>query len=391
MPTPPPDGRGSRQTGILLGLGMLLLSACVLRLCIGRGFVSWPEGSLWRSALAMIRARPGDEALYSILGLRLTAVVLACLAGAALASSGVALQALLRNPLAEPFVLGLSSGATLGVVGQEVLRRSASAFVAQRMGPNYIGALIGSGAAMVIVFLASRRRGLIDPLGLLLTGVVLSSICGSLVLMLLYLVGRGQLDTQLSRWMMGYLEPSVVGSFWFTGALVVVGVGVALLAAYGPAMDVATFSDTEAASLGVNLPRLRAVLFLTSSVLAAAAVVVAGPLAFVGLICPHVGRILLGPGHRRLVIGSCILGALLVVLADIAGNLLDRLTNIGVMPIGVFTALVGGPVFLWILRPHLGREAEHGVERVAHEEPRCADHKPHRHRPRRTLIAPTPR
>jgi iron complex transport system permease protein len=139
---------------------------------------------------------------------------------------------------------------------------------------------------------------------------------------------------------------------------VVVALGVAVLAAYGRAMDVATFSDTEAASLGVNLPRLRAVLFLASSVLAAAAVVVAGPLAFVGLICPHVGRILLGPGHRRLVVGSCILGALLVVLADIAGNLLDRLTNIGVMPIGVFTALVGGPVFLWILRPHLGRGAE---------------------------------
>jgi iron complex transport system permease protein len=359
MPTPAPEGHGARKMVVLLALAALLLAACVLRLCVGRGFPAWPEGSLGRSALALLWARPGAADLYSIMGIRLTAVVLACLAGAALASSGVALQALLRNPLAEPFVLGLSSGAALGVVGQIVLQWKAPAHVADILrGPAYLGALIGASAAMAIVFCASRRRGVIDPLGLLLTGVVLSSICGSLLLMALYLVGRGQLDTQLSRWMMGYLDPSVVGTLWFSGALVVVALGVAALAACGPAMDVATFSDTEAASLGVSLPRLRTVLFLASSVLAAAAVVVAGPLAFVGLICPHLGRLLLGPAHRPLVLGSCLLGALLVVGADIAGNLLDRLTGIGVMPIGVFTALVGGPVFLWILRPQLGRGAE---------------------------------
>jgi iron complex transport system permease protein len=358
MPNPSPHGRGRFQTGVLLALPLLLLAACAARMCIGGQFLSWPRGDLGRSALALCWPQVKNADLYSVMGLRLTAVVLACLAGSALAASGVALQALLRNPLAEPFVLGLSSGATLGVVGQEVLRRTWSAHFASNLGPSYLGALLGAGVAMAVVFLASRRRGVIDPLGLLLTGVVLSNICGSLVLMLLYLVGRGQLDTRLSRWMMGYLEPSVVGSIWFPAALLVVVAALVALVAYGRAMDVATFSDTEAASLGVNLPRLRTILFLAASALAAAAVVVAGPLAFVGLICPHLGRILLGPAHRRLAVASCFLGALLVVLADIAGNLLDRLTHIGVMPIGVFTALVGGPVFLWILRPHLGRGAE---------------------------------
>jgi iron complex transport system permease protein len=355
MATPTPDGRRRFQTGVMLALPAMLLCACAARMCLGPHIFSWPEGSLARSALALVWPWAQHDELFSIMGLRLTEVVLACLAGSALGASGVALQALLRNPLAEPFILGLSSGATLGVIGQEVLRRTWSAHFASSLGPSYLGALTGAGGAMAIVFFASRRRGMVDPLGLLLTGVVLSSICGSLVLMLLYLVGRGQLDTRLSRWMMGYLEPTVVGSVWFPLAILVVVVALGALITYGRAMDVATFSDTEAASLGVNLPRLRTILFLAASLLAAAAVVVAGPLAFVGLICPHVGRILLGPAHRRLAIASCYLGALLVVMADIAGNLLDRLTNIGVMPIGVFTALVGGPVFLWVLRPQLGR------------------------------------
>jgi iron complex transport system permease protein len=132
--------------------------------------------------------------------------------------------------------------------------------------------------------------------------------------------------------------------------------GITLLVLMGRAMDVASFSEPEAVSLGVNMAALRTLLFVIAGVLAAGSVVLAGPIAFVGLICPHFMRGLLGPGHRALVIGSALAGAALILAADIAAVLLDRQLWTGLMPVGVFTAMIGGPVFLWALRPQLGRD-----------------------------------
>lgn len=343
----------SRPAPLLLALLALLLAAATLRMAIGDPF-GWPQGSLAQSAGQLFIGKPWfAEASIGVMDIRLLRVVDACLVGAALAAAGVALQALLRNPLAEPFILGLSSGAGVGVMTQMFL----AYHLHRTFGANHIGALLGTAATMLIVYGASRRRGTLDPLGLLLVGVVISTINGAIIMLLNYLPGPAGLRDDVARWMVGYLNEGVgapMVRITFVGA----AAGITLLAWAGRSMDVATFSDTEAMSLGVNLSRLRILLFAVASVLAAGAVVLAGPIAFVGLICPHLARLMLGPRHRTLVLGSALLGAILILLADTVSVAIDLWRGIGLLPIGIFTAMIGGPVFLWMLRPQLGRGTE---------------------------------
>jgi len=305
-----------------------LVGACLLRLLVGSQW-GWPDSY--------------------VLSLRWVRLELALIAGVALATSGVGLQALLRNPLAEPFILGLSSGAAVGVIFQLYLRK----VVELPVGPTQYGAMLGAMATMGVVYLAGRRRGVIDPLGLLLVGVILSTINAAIIMFISYFsMGEAGIREDLFRWMMGYLNEGVgLATLRWVG--VVTAAGLLLLVWLGRQMDAASFSDTEAHSLGVNLRFLRTALFIVSSVLAAGAVVLAGPLAFVGLICPHLARLLLGPGHRALLIGSAMLGGVLVIGSDVAAVALDM--GQGLMPIGIFTAIIGGPVFLLMLRSRMGR------------------------------------
>lgn len=344
------DRNTHRTAVLLLLLAVALAAMCGARLCIGQSW-GWPGGGLL-PALGRITFGGwggGGEAV-TLMDLRLLRLVLAVLVGVALATSGVALQVLLRNPLAEPFILGLSSGAAVGVMAQMLI-----AFQLQRpLGASHTGALCGAAVTMLVVYAASRRRGVIDPLGLLLIGVVMGTINGGLVMLLNYVTGAAGLRDDLARWMMGYLNEAVVGSH---SVLLVAGLsaaGLALLLWYGPVLDAATFPDIEAHGMGVNLRRARLMLFLVASALAAGAVVLAGPIAFVGLISPHLGRMVLGPRHRPLVLGSAMIGAMLILSADGASVVIDRVYGIGLLPIGVFTALLGGPMFVWMLRPRLG-------------------------------------
>lgn len=314
-------------------LALCTLLFCLLRLIIGET-IGWPTG----------------ENADAILEIRAMRMAMAVLTGAALALGGVALQALLRNPLAEPFILGLSSGAGVGVMIQMLLAYT----LGMVMGPTHIGALIGAAASMAIVYVAGRRHGIIDPLGLLLVGVVLGTVNGALIMGTNYVVGSAGLRDDIARWMMGFLNETISGPSVIAVA-VVVALSFAALLYHSRSMDAASFSDAEAHSVGVNLKQLRGLLFLIASALAAGAVVLAGPLGFVGLIAPHVARLLLGPGHRNLLIASAMLGASLVLAADAMSVLLDLTLNWGRLPIGIFTSLIGGPVFILMLRPHLGR------------------------------------
>jgi len=336
-PTPttePAAARWGRITIVLAALVVLLLAVIALRMFVGYiGMDQWPR-------------------FVEALKLRWQSVTVACCVGAALAAGGVSLQALLRNPLAEPFILGLSTGAGVGLFVQRVV----SAELGVSPGAEHLGAAAGAMLSMAIVYLGGRRRGVIDPLGLLLVGVVLGTINGAIIMFLNYFrQSAGNMETEMfARWMMGNLNPAVDPlSLW-----IVIGVtlgGIAILFWQGRAMDVATFSDAEAEALGVNVARMRAMLFVVSGLLAAGAVVLSGPVAFVGLICPHAARLLLGPGHRALVIGSALLGAALIVAADSASVVLDRTLETGLLPLGIFTAVIGGLTFLWMVRPQIGR------------------------------------
>ena len=317
--------------------------ACGARLVVGSGGIGWPTGA----AAAFVQ------------GERLSRLMIAATAGAALAASGVALQALLRNPLAEPYILGLSTGAAAGMMAQWLIQHA----MGVALGMGSLGAVLGAGVSMGIVYAAGRRGGAIHPLALLLTGVVLSTINGAILLLLNYAVGPGGLRDDMAQWMMGHLRqgmPTLIDLPWggrVTALHVAMAVtlgGVAVLWARGRAMDVGTLSEAEASSLGVDLPGLRRTLFVVASVLAAGAVVLAGPVAFVGLVAPHVARLALGPAHRPLALAAPLLGAGLVVAADTtAAGLAFTFPGIGVLPVGIFTAVVGGVVFLWMLRREL--------------------------------------
>ncbi|MBI1336178.1 MAG: iron chelate uptake ABC transporter family permease subunit [Phycisphaera sp.] len=328
-------------TAKLIALVVLFALVVVLRLTIGPTAIDWPfaDGGPWRFRL--FRLLSGSTI------------------GIALAVSGVCLQALLRNPLAEPFILGLSSGAAVGVILQRLtllLLTGAGVMVQhyERLGAIHLGALVGAGATMSIVLLASRRRGVIDPLGLLLTGVVISTINGAIIMFANYITGPAGIVVEINQWMMGYLSENV-GYPTLVPVACVTLAGLGLVLMQSRAMDVASFSQTEARSMGVHVARLRLILFAVASILAAGAVVLAGPIAFVGLVCPHVGRLYVGPRHGPLLIASALLGAMLILLADASSALIHLFLQTGLMPLGIFTAIVGGPVFLWMLRPQLGR------------------------------------
>lgn len=334
-----PASSQARLIAVMSVLVLLLVMAAAARLYIGSSSLGWPDWSgeigaqIWRA--------------------RLFRLAVGVIVGVALSVSGVGLQTLLRNPLAEPYILGLSTGAAAGIMGQSLL----AYYVQVHLGRSELWAVLGASLSMLVVFLASRRRGLIDPLGLLLTGVVLSTINGALIMLFNYMVGPGGIRDDLARWMMGYLNEGT-GEATIASIAILTALGLAIFLAVGRAMDVATLSDTEAQALGVPLGRLRTVLFFVASVLAAGAVVLAGPVAFVGLICPHVARLLLGPAHRPLLVAAALIGASLILLADTLSALIHIWKGWGLMPIGIITAMVGGPVFLWMLHPQLGRGSD---------------------------------
>ncbi len=340
-----------RDILVLLMLGVLLLAACAARLLVGNPIPRLDTGTIdW-------------ETFRDVLAIRSDRLVIGLAVGAALAVSGVLLQALLRNPLASPYILGISSGSALGVMIflYFVWLSPQLAFA----GGQHGAAAIGAGVTMLVVYLFAQRRGWIDPIGLLLVGVIVNAINGAAIMFVQSLAPKG-LRGDLMTWMMGYFNDSLV---WeptklfmegradpITLVVLITIVGFLISVWMGRAMDVATFSDAEAHSLGVNLAVLRLVMFLVAGVMTAGSVVLAGPIGFVGLICPHWMRLLTGPRHRPLVIGSAMLGAGLVVAADVAIKALDVYwLESGLMPIGVLTALIGGPAFLIMLRPQLGR------------------------------------
>lgn len=308
----------------LLGLVLLLAAAVALRLSIGRDGLGWPGSE--ELPIRLDRARSG------------------IVVGAALAVAGAMLQALLRNPLAAPEIIGASSGAGLAVMVSVLIAGGEIAAAGLSRGPAAVAGALG---ALGVVYLLGQRRGFVEPVMLVLVGVMVSVICGAATMLLASLMPDG--GWSAIRWSMGALSDDVSrGTLAGVGAFTLLAVLAG--AAIGPAMDVASLAEEEAVSIGVPVRALRLALFVISGCLTAGAVLIAGPIGFVGLVCPHAVRLLAGPNHRAVIVGSAVAGATLVVGADAA----VRAVNLGSgrLPLGVFTALVGGPVFIAMLRRH---------------------------------------
>lgn len=283
---------------------------------------------------------------------RLWAVAAASVVGAALSASGVTYQSVLRNPLADPYLLGVSAGATLGVV---LWRLPAMDLVPVLSAVGMqTAALAGALGAAGVVFLVASGGGAgrrLEPTALLLTGVVVSTVCGAALVLIVSLrpellaaQGGGAAGV-----LVGGLQTSLTRTQIYTAGAVVAA-GVAALYAMAGAMSVAGLSDTEATALGVNVARLRWAALVLASVVVSAAIAISGPIGFVGLICPHLGRLLVGPDPRKLLPVATALGAGLLCVADAGGRLLAQQQVVqSVLPVGVFTAMLGGPFFLLLL------------------------------------------
>ncbi len=319
----------SRRAVITLSICLALAGlAVLLRLMVGGTKFGWPAET-------------------SIFDLRAQRAVCGLIVGAALAVSGVKLQCMLRNPLASPDLLGLASGAGLGVILAIYASYRASGHISPA-GLNVIPALLGSLGALGVVYVLSQRRGLIDPVSLVLIGVVVSIMCAAGSMLVEHLLPDQ--GAAARRWLLGALRDDARPvQLWVSGllTLAMIGVGVWL----GPSMDAASLEEDEARSVGVRLGVLRAILFVSSGVLAATSVTLAGPIGFVGLVCPHLVRLGAGPAHRPLVIGAALAGAALVVGSDTLVKAFSL--GSGRLPLNVITSLIGGPCLIFMLRKRL--------------------------------------
>ncbi len=291
-----------------------------------------------------------------IRGERLTTIAVASLVGAALAAAGVTYQAVLRNPLAEPYLLGVSGGASL----MAYLAAVSAGGLASWLEPlgQQSAAFIGAIAALAVVMLLSNRRGRLEPVTLLLVGVIVSAICGAVYLLIYHLNLRREVTFGTGgpfRFLVGAINTNLTHQQIATAAgIIAAGWGVLLF--YAGQLNVALLSEAEAEALGVRIHRLRWIVLIVASLITAAAVAVSGPIGFVGLVCPHVARLIVGSDTRRLLPVASAFGAALLAMADAVSRSASTLTY-GPLPVGVLTGLLGGPFFLFLLWHRTARSA----------------------------------
>jgi iron complex transport system permease protein len=324
-----------RTALIFMTLGAALLIAVVASLALGSEPVALGEvfRSLWAklTAASLPLSREQEVIVFS---LRLPRILLALGMGASLAIAGAAFQALLRNPLADPYILGVSSGAALGsIIGIMLAGRIP-------FGPPLLG-FAGASATTLIVYRIGRRED--DPARLVLAGVVVSTFFSSVIVLLTAMADNVRLRN-ITIWLLGDLSSGSVEGLVAIGLAVAVGAFV--LIRHARALNLMMVGERDAFALGVETSRERWAVFVTAALLTGAAVSAGGAVGYVGLVVPHLVR-LAGGGDNRLVIpGSALAGALLVLLADTAARTVIAPRE---LPTGAITALVGAPVFVYLL------------------------------------------
>lgn len=278
---------------------------------------------------------------YEILiRVRLPRIILAAIVGAALACSGVVFQGLLRNPLADPYILGVSSGAGLGAMiaviaglNATILGRSPIAACA------FIGALL----TVWLVWTIGRLTGKSHVTGLLLAGVVVNAFFSAVIMFLTSIAKSDQVFSTIF-WLMGNMTEENFLVLWLNAGLIITGVIALFLLA--PKLNAISFGTDDAQSMGVNTKTTQALAFAIAAMITAIAVSLSGLIGFVGLIVPHSVRLIFGPDHRRLIPLSSLLGAIFLIVADTIARVIVAPAQ---LPVGVVTALIGGPFFLLLL------------------------------------------
>jgi len=333
MPVPT---RARRATVIVVLLAVLAFSMLV---AIGFGAVSVGPGDISRAISRAIagEARAAGDAV--IVDLRLPRVILAALVGACLASAGVLYQALFRNPLADPYILGMSAGAGLGAVIALTATASATAL---RFGVVPAGAFVGAVLTIVLVVRLASLRGALDVTSLLLAGVAISYVLAALTSFVMVFFRESMASVVF--WMMGGLTAASWPYVFMVAPMLAAGLTMPMSSTRE--LNLMLLGEERAGELGVDVERFKRLLLAAGALLVAAAVSVSGLIGFVGLMTPHMVRLIIGPDHRLLLPASAIGGAIVMVLADLVARTVLAPVEI---PVGIVTALIGGPFFIWLL------------------------------------------
>ncbi|MFF4333396.1 FecCD family ABC transporter permease [[Kitasatospora] papulosa] len=339
-PSADAPARRGRTFALTAALSAALLVGCLLS--AGLGAYDIPLGDV----LSSLQHRVGlggqalDRVAESVLwNVRLPRVTLALLVGSSLGCAGALMQGVFGNPLAEPGVIGISSGAAVGAVASIAL------------GLTFFGnwtitvcAFVSGLATVLLVYVLSRSGGRTEVATLILTGIAVNAFAGALIGLFIFFADNAQI-TQITFWQLGSLSQAT----WPKVLAVLPCAALGLLVApfHARKLDLLALGERPARHLGVDVERLRIVLVLVVALLTAAAVAVAGIISFVGLLVPHLLRMANGPGHRFLVPGSALGGALVLVAGDLAAR---TVADPAELPLGVLTALFGSPFFFWLLR-----------------------------------------
>jgi iron complex transport system permease protein len=321
----------------------VLLVSVVVAIGLGPAAVAPGETArhLW-AALSGGRIAADDMTTYQIIWqIRTPRVLLAALVGAGLSAVGVAIQAMVRNALADPFVLGVSSGASVGAVGVTVT----GGLAALGLYAVSVGAFAGALVASLLVYAASSSRGALSPPRLVLTGVAMSLGFQAVMSLIIYFAPDSEATSMVLYWTMGSFGAATWGVLPVVS--VVVLAGLVVLYGYGRTLDVLSLGDETAASLGFDPDRNRKVLLVLVSLVTGVMVAVSGAIAFVGLVMPHVVRMVVGATHARVLAVAPLVGAIFMVWVDLAARTLVAPRE---LPLGVITALVGVPVFIALMR-----------------------------------------
>ncbi|WP_435843253.1 FecCD family ABC transporter permease [Streptomyces gardneri] len=332
-----PASRTSRYVLVVAGLALALALAGIASLALGS--VRIPPGQVLDALTG--RAAPSPYRTI-VLDVRLPRVLLGVVVGAGLAVVGAVLQALVNNRLADPFLLGISSGASAGAVLVLVLGVGGGVTTTIALpGGAFAGALL----ALVLVYGLARRGGTMTGARLVLAGVAVSYVLSALATLLLVVAGRPEQFQEALYWSLGGLGSARWDTLALPAAVLVLGVG-ALLTLARP-LDLLLVGEEGATVLGLDTARFRAAVFVLASLVTAVMVAASGAVGFIGLMAPHAARLAVGAPHRRLLPVAALGGALGLVLADLAARTVAAPQDI---PVGVLTALIGGPFFLWLMR-----------------------------------------
>ena len=341
-----PRDRLSRARALHWMLAGTLGLACIASLQVGATDVTLS---------AMLAKFVQGEALSQmervvLFDIRLPRLAMGVLVGASLAVSGAAMQGLFRNPLADPGIVGVGAGAGLGAILAIVLGALLPVWMIDILGNQLVpfAAFLGGWGSTILLYRVSTRGGRTSVATMLLAGIALGALAGALSGILVYIADDRQLR-DLTFWGLGSLAGASWAKVLSAGPLILLSIGAALM--LGRGLNGLALGEATAAHIGIDVQRMKSIAILAVAGATGAAVAVSGGIGFIGIVVPHLLRLASGPDHRTLLLNSALLGAILLILADMIARVVIAPAE---LPIGIVTAVLGAPIFLWILLKRRG-------------------------------------